>query len=626
MTDPTDPSTFTLVQSVPPTFNLYGNEPIVVTFDTYTGGGNYIAMRNTVVGSAYSRISVDDVTLETIPSCPPPTAVTITNITDNSATISWTENGDATTWNLEYTPVGGTPVVIPVTTNPYTLTNLASTTTFNVRVQATCSAAETSTWSGTNSFATNMVAASLPYSTDFSANGDTQWFLNNGTAPNRWMIGSYDGNDALFISNDGTTAGYNVSASSTVMAEKLFTMPADATVHVEFDLTVGGESGAYTPYDFLKVFLTSGAETFTAGTNTITQSAYDYSTNAMNFSTYTGLGTSAFPFIAALSNGTSIHISADMVNPNPNGEAKIVFLWRNDFMEGSQPGAVIKNFIIGDMPVVTDPTVATNAASAVGQTTATLNATITNPDSVTITAKGFQWKATTGGTYTSIAGTGTGNTFTADLTNLTPNTSYTFKAFITYNGTTVEGSEMTFTTQGGDTPEPCDVPTGLHTTDIQNESIAIAWDANPNVNSWNVQYRLENGSWNSATSTTNSYTITGLTGDKDYEIQVQAVCADGTSDWSASITAHTTNVGIENWLENNVTLFPNPAKEYVDIRVDGDLNVTAMEVYDVYGKLINTVNVIDNPTRINVNGLADGMYFVRVTTEQGVVTKSFLKK
>ncbi|MBQ1819679.1 MAG: T9SS type A sorting domain-containing protein, partial [Bacteroidales bacterium] len=75
-----------------------------------------------------------------------------------------------------------------------------------------------------------------------------------------------------------------------------------------------------------------------------------------------------------------------------------------------------------------------------------------------------------------------------------------------------------------------------------------------------------------------------------------------------------------------VNLYPNPAKEYVDIRVDGDLNVTMMEVYDVYGKLINTVNVIDNPTRINVSSLANGMYFVRVTTEKGMVTKTFVKR
>ena len=281
----------------------------------------------------------------------------------------------------------------------------------------------------------------------------------------------------------------------------------------------------------------------------------------------------------------------------------------------------------GSGPVVTDPTVATNAADPVAQTTATLKATITNPDNVSITAKGFQWKATTGSTYTQIAGTGTGNTFTADLTNLTPNTSYTYKAFITYNGTTFECNEMTFTTLPGDTPEPCDAPTGLDTTAVANETISITWNANSNVNSWNIQYRPQNGSWTSATSATNSYTITGLTGNTTYEIQVQAVCADGqTSDWSASLFVTTKSVGINSWLDNSVSLYPNPAKEYVDIRVDGDLTVTMMEVYDVYGKLVNTVNVVDNPTRINVSALADGMYFVRVTTEEGTVTKTFVKR
>ena len=126
---------------------------------------------------------------------------------------------------------------------------------------------------------------------------------------------------------------------------------------------------------------------------------------------------------------------------------------------------------------------------------------------------------------------------------------------------------------------------------------------------------------------TPNYTINGLVNGDVYEIRVQAVCNGGVvSEWSSILTATAINSGIENWLENSVTLYPNPACEYVDIRIDGDVNVTVMEVYDVYGKLINTVAVVDNPTRINVNGLADGMYFVRVTTEEGVVTKTFVKK
>ena len=281
----------------------------------------------------------------------------------------------------------------------------------------------------------------------------------------------------------------------------------------------------------------------------------------------------------------------------------------------------------GSGPVTpTDPTVATNAAENIMQTTATLKATITNPDEVSITAKGFQWKATNGGTYTSVTGTGTGNTFTANLTNLTPNTSYTYKAFITFNGTTVEGSEMTFTTMPEDTPEPCNTPTGLTVSSVTDESITITWNADANVSSWNIQYSAAGGTLNSASSNTNSYTLNGLTPETTYTIQVQANCGDGNlSEWSTSVTG-TTTVGIDSWLSNSVSLYPNPTREYIDIRVDGDLNVTMMEVYDVYGKLINTVNVIDNPTRINVSSLANGMYFVRVTTEEGSVTKTFAKK
>jgi len=286
----------------------------------------------------------------------------------------------------------------------------------------------------------------------------------------------------------------------------------------------------------------------------------------------------------------------------------------------------------GSGPVITDPTVATVAASAIEQTTATLNATITNPDNVTITAKGFEWKATAGGTYTSIAGTGTGNNFSANLSGLTANTGYTYKAFITFNGTTVYGSEMTFNTLPEDV-QPCNVPTNLHTTDIQNEAISIAWDANANVNSWNVQYRpAAGGQWTQVTVNTNSYTITNLTGKTNYEIQVQANCGDGNlSDWSASITAQTTDVGIVNYLENSITLFPNPANDVVNVQCTmNNVQLESVEVIDVYGKVVRSVVWANNyspmPIRINVSGLANGMYFVRVATDEGVTTKTFIKK
>ncbi len=279
----------------------------------------------------------------------------------------------------------------------------------------------------------------------------------------------------------------------------------------------------------------------------------------------------------------------------------------------------------GSGPAVTDPTVATNAASSVGQTNATLNATITNPDSVTITAKGFEWKATTGGTYAPIAGTGTGNTFSANLTGLTPNTSYTFKAFITFNGTTVYGTEMSFTTDNQQ-QETCPSPTNVEATSITDNSAVISWTQQGDVTSWDVNYRVAGAdSWNTVSTSSNPHTLTGLTPETSYEVQVIAHCTNGvTSDPSATITLTTTGIN-DYTLDNSVTVFPNPTTGLVQIKNE-EWRMENVEVYDVYGKLLNVMSVNDHTVNLDLSGYAKGTYFVKVTTEKGVVTKRVVKQ
>jgi hypothetical protein len=633
MTNPNDANTFVPIDTIYPESSASTWVEKEVVFSGYTGTGHYIAFYNgKPTTTCYSYI--DDLVIDLIPACPKPHNLHIVNATVNSIELGWTEVGSATSWEIVYgapgfDPNGTTATTVTASTNPFTISNLNSTTTYEFYVRSSCGGSDVSYWSQGVQGSTTMTPESLPYTADFSAND--AWVLNNGSCTNYWTKGTVSGTPALFVTDNGTTPNYTITSTSVVAAQKLFTIGTADSLTITFDVQVQGESS----YDYMKLFLAPASAQFPASASSPSSGDYGYntySTNAYNFYAHNyGGESSSYPHILNQVSGT-IHVVAKMpnpnVNPNASSTALMVFAWKNDSSVGTQPPATITNLSVtasGSAPVITNPTVATNSATAITTTGATLHATITNPDNVTITAKGFQWKATQGGTYTSVNGTGTGNGFSADLSNLTPSTSYTYKAFITYNGQTVTGNEMTFTTsdQGS---EPCDVPTNLHTTDIQNESISIAWDANPNVNSWNIQYRPVGGQLSSASSNTNNYTITGLTMDTEYEIQVQAVCANGSSDWTSSITAHTTNVGIENWLSNSVSLYPNPAKEYVDIRVDGELHVKMMEVYDVYGKLINTVNVIDNPTRINVSGLANGMYFVRVTTEEGTVTKTFVKR
>ena len=77
--------------------------------------------------------------------------------------------------------------------------------------------------------------------------------------------------------------------------------------------------------------------------------------------------------------------------------------------------------------------------------------------------------------------------------------------------------------------------------------------------------------------------------------------------------------------ELGITLYPNPNNGRFTINNE-QLIINSVQVYDVYGKLLKTVEVDANTIELDVRELASGMYFVRVSTEKGVVIKSFVKK
>ena len=129
--------------------------------------------------------------LAVCPSCPAPSGLTASAVTDNSATISWT-SVPALGFGIEYDTSGftlGTGTQTTSATPSINLTGLSANTSYDFYVIAVCAVGDTSTIAGPYSFSTICDTASIPYLQDFSTWPPTCFDMTGGT--NSWL--SYTG-------------------------------------------------------------------------------------------------------------------------------------------------------------------------------------------------------------------------------------------------------------------------------------------------------------------------------------------------------------------------------------------------------------------------------------------------
>lgn len=165
MTDPNDIKTFELVEEITlPRVNEWVD--YYVTLDSYKGNGEYIALRMAKAASPMSMF-VDNVRIENIIACNMPQNLA-SEAADVTTKLSWkgaqekkwrlvvaTANS-LTTEGLDTVVVGSNNVVFAgdVTSNPYTLTDLATQTTYYWWIKSVCNEQSSSDWSDVNTFTT----------------------------------------------------------------------------------------------------------------------------------------------------------------------------------------------------------------------------------------------------------------------------------------------------------------------------------------------------------------------------------------------------------------------------------------------------------------------------------------
>ncbi|WP_196891626.1 fibronectin type III domain-containing protein [Aureivirga marina] len=228
---------------------------INISLETITGTVRFAFLAQEIAEGGDANFYVDNFSVRTPPTCPVPSELTLGNISDTTAEISWTTGG-ATSWDVIYLTAGSpfpsedaTTNVSTTTVNTnYEVTGLSPVTEYDVYVRDICADDDKSYWVGPITFTTECAAFDITYVenydeyipncweeatagtlTDGPENfGSSVWtqddFGNNTTGANgesartnlfgsgslQWLI-----SPLIIVPNDGSTYQVNYDAALT---------------------------------------------------------------------------------------------------------------------------------------------------------------------------------------------------------------------------------------------------------------------------------------------------------------------------------------------------------------------------------------------------------------------------
>ena len=184
--------------------------------------------------------------------------------------------------------------------------------------------------------------------------------------------------------------------------------------------------------------------------------------------------------------------------------------------------------------IITAPTVTTAEVTEITTNSAIVGGQITDAGNGTISESGICYK-TGNAEWSCVALEATENAFSTTLEGLTPNTTYTVRAYATNEEGTGYGEEVTFTTEEEVVVTVPTVTTDAVTSITTNSALvggAITNDGNGTVTESGICYKTGNAEWTcvsiAATNNAFSMTLTGLTANTTYTVRAYATNEEGT--------------------------------------------------------------------------------------------------
>lgn len=610
-----------------------------------------------------------------------PTGLTVSNITTNSASISWGAVNGATGYKVLF---NGTEY--SVTGASANITGLTANTSYTWSVKAE-NAYGSSSYSATNTFTTlseatpepepepqpEPVEYSLPFAESFTANTMPEGWVaitSSTSLQSNWVLTST--NKAGGAANEMRCKYQNANGTVRLVSPAINTRGTNrATLSFKHHFDAYSSNGPT-----IKVQTSNDLQTWTNTT-------WSVATDANN--------------IAA----TTVTVE---LNSNMNSATTYVAFVIDGNLYGFDYWYIDDISIEAEVaPAMTLPTVATYAVSNITTTTATFNGEVTANGNAAVTARGFCVGYTADPTISNAAvvnaGSGTG-AFNMNVTGLSANTTYYLRAYATNQMGTAYGEQVVFTTEP-EAAQPTPMPEGYCTSKgnssayewiskvqyagidntsasdggyADNTATQVATVALGETNTLYVQAGFASTAYTQYWKMWIDYNRDGVFSDDE---QIASGSSSSSNLLSVDITTPATaSVGltrmrvsmkfgsaqsacesfsygeVEDYAVNIVaqrdgntrsfaepfgadalgeetnemfSLYPNPVVDVLNIQAKGLEGSVRADIFNAQGALVRSVN-ISASMPINVADLAAGMYFITIHEERMPVTLKFIKR
>ena len=573
----------------------------------------------------------------TVASCDTPSAPLANNATATTADLSWTENGSAIQWEIEY-GIGssfaiGTGTREIANLNPYTVGNITplnSGTTYSYFVRSICGPNDTSAWSPRKDFATLI--------TNDDASGATLLTVGAGcTLDNYTNVGAT-------LSTGEVAPTCNGTPNAPVWFS--FVAPMSGAIRISLDeiSTIGTFTDSrvalfsatdvndYTTFSIISCdddggsSLGNGYLSVLYATDLVPNNTYYVAVDKYSSTTTTGSFCITVDELSSSMLSSTNNCSSSYQTPLGSvatytgwvplldGSSNLIALVRNSLgssVSSYTPGQYVntgsvrsangQSYLDRNFSITSAVSTAVDVqlfflASELGtlqgvEPTATLAGLNITKQSTTACAAAYN---PTGGTNTHISQTGNGSINGVNWVNFQTTG---FSGFYIHSGNAplvIKLKNITATNVGA--------ANRVEWITVSEEGSG-RFELERSIDGKNFNRIYEEN----AKGKPGDYTYLdnkAVKGINYYRLRM--IDVNGIVSYSEVVSAVVKSTGFE------VEAFPNPVSSNLTVKVNGTVGSDAkIQLTDVTGKLIRTVNMTDNVEIMNINGLANGIYLIK---------------